>query len=87
MNIFFIPNTGLISSSKKKILNFSKNDTLLIKYYDQYKYIHTLEGRCITKRKTKGNDFFVSIYVKTKNMYFSFFQHSPLIVSILRKKN
>ena len=86
MNIFFKNNNSL-SSSKKKFLNFAKNDTLLVKYYDQFKYIHTLEGRCITKRKTKGNDYFISIYVKTKNMYFSFFQCSPLVVSVLRKKN
>jgi hypothetical protein len=84
MNIFF--KTQQNSNLKKKILEFKKNDTLLVKYYDQYKYIHTIEGKCIARRSTKGSDFFVSIYVKTKNMYFSFFQFSPLIVAILKKK-
>ena len=85
MNLFF-KNISSDNLLNKKFLNFEKNDLLLVKYFDQYKFIHTIEGRCIQKRRTKNGDTFVSIYVKTKNMYFSFFQLSPLIVSVLKKK-
>jgi len=83
MNIFF---NKLISFSDKMVLDFDKNDILIVKYYDQFKYIHVIEGKCLEKRKTKNKDVFVSVYVKSKNLYFSFFKNSPLIVSILKKK-
>jgi len=80
-------NDFVLFGTNKKIVNFSINDILYVKYYDQYKYLHNIEGRCIQKRFTKNNrDIFVTVYVKTKNLYFSFFLNSPLIITILRKK-
>jgi hypothetical protein len=87
MNFFFNNNKYFNSIIDKKLfLDFKKQDSLLVKYYDQFKYIHIIEGKCLIKRKTKNKDLFVSIYVKSKNMTFSFFKNSPLIINILKKK-
>lgn len=88
MSLFFKKLDKLCPNQKKlkKVLNFYLNDTLYVKYYDQFKYLHNIEGKCVEKRVTKNKDIFFTVYVKTKNLYFSFFINSPLIVSILRKK-
>lgn len=80
MNFFF----SKLKESKSQILDINEvhlNFNYKIKYYDQFKYVHFLEGKCVTKRKS-ANTYFVMLYSKNKGLFFSFFYNSPLILSL-----
>jgi len=81
MNLFFDKNININMDYK-----FVVGDLLKVKYFDEYKYLHFIEGVCLLKRKTKRGDLYVLVYDKTKGFYFSFFLNSPLVVSIFKKK-
>jgi hypothetical protein len=83
MNLFFKPqkeylNTKVIFDDK-----FFVGDRIKVNYYDQYKYLHTLEGKCVKKRKV-ADTYYVVVYEKNKNFYFSFFLNAPLILSVFK---
>jgi hypothetical protein len=89
MNVFFsknYSNRNLDNSFTKVYSHLQLNDTVYIKYYDQFKYLHSFEGKCLKNRTTKSGDSFISINSKLKNFKFSFFKESPLIISVLKKK-
>jgi hypothetical protein len=88
MNVFFSKNHVnriLYNSFTKNYSRLHLKDTVYIKYYDQFKYLHSLEGKCLRNRITKSGDSFISIHSKLKNFKFSFFKQSPLIVSVIKK--
>lgn len=82
---FFFESKNLSISLIKNYYDYKKGDLLYISYYDQYKNYYTLEGKCVLKKKSVNGDIFLCIYNKSRGLYFSFFQNSPLIISIFKK--
>jgi hypothetical protein len=80
MNLFF----EKVVNKQVNILDIESihvGNNYKIKYYDQYKYSHFLEGKCVKKRKIL-NTYFILLQSKSKGLFFSFFYDSPLIISL-----
>jgi hypothetical protein len=77
MNFFFKNN--LVSFNFVK--NLQINYYYRIKYYDEFKYLHFFDGKCLLIRKVH-NDFYILFQVKNKGIFLSFFASSPLLFSV-----
>jgi hypothetical protein len=76
-NFFFSNNF----SYKNFVQNIQINTYYKVKYYDEYKYLHFFDGKCLMIRKS-SNDIYLLFQVRNKGIFLSFFASSPLLISI-----